>query len=227
MSGMSSLFPEFPAHMSVKDRVNIIISRHKHNYFKDWTSDQLETSTADSLVKPIQPITSEVYNDRIKKNEVTRNKKLSYCVDIAAKEDAPNWAKKFYDDLCTNKISSTTKAKDLASSLWRQYSPEYDNKRAVQVPSSQPGHNVKRKRRENEAEYTYRKRLAAENAVSTNMNEIADDPAAETAMSIQPSLKYIMQLNKAQLQAKIADSSESVEILKQHGSMKTFEDKDC
>jgi len=95
--------------------------------------------------------------------------------------------------------------------------------RSVQVPSSQPGHNVKRKRRENEAEYTYRKRLAAENAISTNMNEIhvADDPAAETAMSIQPSLKYIMQLNKAQLQAKIADSSESVEILKQHGSMKT------
>jgi hypothetical protein len=44
-------------------------------------------------------------------------------------------------------IHSITRVKDGATTLWRQHSPSYDNNRAVQIPSPEPGHTVRRKRK--------------------------------------------------------------------------------
>ena len=41
MAGISSLFPDLPKQMSVMDRVKIIIQRHKNNYFKNWSTQEL------------------------------------------------------------------------------------------------------------------------------------------------------------------------------------------
>jgi hypothetical protein len=38
-------------------------------------------------------LTPEIYSERIKKNEVSRNKKLTHCINMATSENAPNWAK--------------------------------------------------------------------------------------------------------------------------------------
>ena len=44
MTGISSLFPAFPKQMFILDRVNINVARHKNDYFKNWTSQQLDDS---------------------------------------------------------------------------------------------------------------------------------------------------------------------------------------
>jgi hypothetical protein len=49
--------------------------------------------------KPIEPVTPQIYSERIKKNEVSRNKKLTHCINMATSENAPNWAKDFLQEL--------------------------------------------------------------------------------------------------------------------------------
>ena len=66
MTGISSLFPAFPKQMSILDRVNIIVARHNNDYFKNWTSQQLDD--IDNITRPIEPVTPEMYSERIKKN---------------------------------------------------------------------------------------------------------------------------------------------------------------
>jgi hypothetical protein len=129
MTGISSLFPAFPKQMSILDRVNINVARHKNDYFKNWTSQQLDD--IDNITRPIEPVTPEIYSERIKKNEVSRNKKLTHCINMATSENAPNWAKYFLQELSSGAINSTTKAKDQATILWRENSSSYDSKRAV------------------------------------------------------------------------------------------------
>lgn len=128
MTGIVSLFPNFLKHKSVIERVNIVITRHKHNYFKDWTDQPLDEAGIDNITRPLQPITSELYSTNVKKNEVTRNKKLQYCIAMAASDDSPAWATQFVDDLESGVIKSVTEAKDQASTLWRQHSTAYDGR---------------------------------------------------------------------------------------------------
>jgi hypothetical protein len=47
---------------------------------------------------------------------------------MANSDDPPAWALDFIDNLRSGDISSVTKAKDIASDLWRQHSTGYDNK---------------------------------------------------------------------------------------------------
>ena len=194
MTSIASLFPAFPKQMSVLDRVNIIVCRHKNNYFKEWSTEQLDAAGIDDITRPLQPITSDIYSANVKKNELTRNKKLQYCLDQGTSDNPPTWATDFIRDLQTDVINGVTSAKDTATTLWRQHSSLYDSKRAVQMPSSQPnGHAVKRKRQSNETEYQYRKRVHTENEQEQTEedDDISDDPNIEMALSIRTSLKYI------------------------------------
>jgi hypothetical protein len=97
--------------------------------------------------------------------------------------------------------------------LWRQHSPSYDNNRAVQIPSTEPGHTVRRKRKSSETEYQYRKRQAVtSNSTNEESNQTVDeDEAAVTAMFIHRSLKFTMSLWKKDL----------VQLLQEHGPLKT------
>ena len=89
--------------MSILDRVNITVARHKNDYFKNWTSQQLDD--IDNITRPIEPVTPEIYSERIKINEVSRNKKLTHCINMATSENAPNWAKAFYKN-CRRGLST-------------------------------------------------------------------------------------------------------------------------
>ena len=97
--------------MSILDRVNITVARHKNDYFKNWTSQQLDD--IDNITRPIEPVMPEIYSERIKKNEVNRNKKLTHCINMATSENAPKWAKDFLQELSSGAINSTTKAKKI------------------------------------------------------------------------------------------------------------------
>jgi hypothetical protein len=43
--------------MSILDRVNITVARHKNDYFKNWTSQQLDD--IDNITRPIEPVLDE------------------------------------------------------------------------------------------------------------------------------------------------------------------------
>ena len=55
------------------------------------------------------------------------------------------WAIDFKTQIQSGEIKSITKAKDLASTLWREHSSTYDNKRPVQLPVDNhgTGHSIK------------------------------------------------------------------------------------
>ena len=74
MTGISSLFPAFPKQMSILDRVNITVARHKMTILKTGHHN---------ITRPIEPVTPAIYSERIKKNEVSRNKKLTHCINMA------------------------------------------------------------------------------------------------------------------------------------------------
>lgn len=79
------------------------------------------------------------------------------------------WATDFKDKLLSGEIPSLTKAKDIATVHWRNYSPRYDSKRAVQQPTanSGTGHRGKRSRQDDETQYQYRKRKAEQERLQT------------------------------------------------------------
>ena len=82
------------------------------------------------------------------------------------------------------------------------------------------GHSIKRNRQDNETEYEYRKGIATDTTHTLSNDDLSDDPAATTALSIQRSLRCIFKLNKTHLQTKINESRDTVDILRQHGEMK-------
>ncbi|VDI46803.1 Hypothetical predicted protein [Mytilus galloprovincialis] len=137
--------------------------------------------------------------------------------------DPESWASQFLKDISSGTIKSTTKAKDIATILWRQHSNSYDSKRAVQLPSEEAGHVVKRKRKSTETEYEYRKRRVAEIPSAEEIDDTnADDTAAITAMSIQNSLKYTMSLGKKELKEKLEENKDFVEILGQYDGREIY-----
>ena len=72
------------------------------------------------------------------------------------------WAARFRQRLEDGDIKTVTEAKDAAVLLWKTHSGQYDDRRAVHVPSLDGrGHRVKRSRRSDETERDYRQRLKA------------------------------------------------------------------
>ena len=80
-----------------------VLGDHNTDYFKNWTSQQLYD--IDNITRPIEPVSPEIYSERIKINEVSRNKKLTHCINMATSENGPNWAKAFYKN-CRRGLST-------------------------------------------------------------------------------------------------------------------------
>ena len=90
MTGIATLFPPFPPQMPLLERVNITILRHNHNYFKDWSIEQLNSDDILDSARPLSPpITNDIHQANIKKNEVSRNRRLAFCITSAETENAP------------------------------------------------------------------------------------------------------------------------------------------
>jgi hypothetical protein len=68
MTGISSLFPDFPKQMSIMDRVKIIIQRHKNNYFKNWSTQELasdiDNTSSNISTIPITILTTILYTSK-------------------------------------------------------------------------------------------------------------------------------------------------------------------
>jgi hypothetical protein len=155
-AGIATLFPAFPTQMSLYDRVNITILRHIHNYFKDWPLDKFNLEDIPETARPLQLVTADICTQHIRKNEPSGNRRLPFCITMANSDDPPAWALDFINNLRSGDISSVTKAKDIASDLWRQHSTDYDSNRAVHVKSTDigTGHTVKRTRQPEERNMT-------------------------------------------------------------------------
>ncbi len=140
------------------------------------------------------PLQADKVRDFISKNEECRNKKLAYCFATASTSTPPAWASTFKTQIQTGEIKSLTKAKQVAVQLWRDNSPSYDKARAVQMPADNPGtcHSIKRVREEDETQYAYRKRRAAE----TRQIDQDDDLTTKTdhAIQIKDKMKKLLKM---------------------------------
>jgi len=151
MSGVRTLFPDFPKGTTVTQKIDITVRRHNRGYFVGLSADQLEEVAPE--LRPVRPITTEDAAASLKKMFMSVNRKLAWAWTA---ED--EWAVEFRRRVESGDFSSMTTVKDEAQRLWRLHSPDYDPSRATHVPSLDGrGHRTKRSRRSDETEATYRK----------------------------------------------------------------------
>ena len=113
-----------------------------------------------------------------------------------------SWATDFKDKLVSGEIPSLTKAKDIATVHWRNYSTQYDSKRAVQQPTANPGtgHRMKRSRQDDETQYQYRKWKVEQERLQTPEET---DARVEKALCVKSVMKKIMKLTKEDLKSQL------------------------
>ena len=111
------------------------------------------------------------------------------------------WVTDFKSKLVSGEVPSLTKAKDIATVHWRNYSTQYDSKRAVQQPTANPGtgHRVKRSRQDDDTQYQYRKRKAEQERLQSPEKTQQPDARVEKALCVTSVIKKIMKLTKEDL----------------------------
>ena len=133
------------------------------------------------------------------------------------------WSTDFKDKLVSGEIPSLTKAKDIATVHWRNYSTQYDSKRAVQQPTANPGtgHRVKRSRQDDETQYQYRKWKVEQERLQTPEETQQPEARVEKALCVKSVIKKIMKLTKDDLKSQLNDRKTSLEELSKHQQMDT------
>lgn len=121
--GLSFLFPSFSDHnMSLGDKVQITIARHKNNYFLGWSEEAL--ATLDPLVRPKMPVTPEIYKEYCHRNAMKYDSNLQFAM-----ESTEPWANDFRKKLSLpaseGGFTSLCEVKLEAGRLWREYSGKY------------------------------------------------------------------------------------------------------
>jgi hypothetical protein len=111
------------------------------------------------------------------------------------------WVTDFKNKLVSGEVPSLTKAKDIATVQWRNYSTQYDSKRAVQQPTANPGtgHRVKRSRQDDDTQCQYRKRKAEQERLQSPEKTQQPDARVEKALCVTSVIKKIMKLTKEDL----------------------------
>ena len=114
------------------------------------------------------------------------------------------------------RITSLPKAKDVATTHWRNHSATYDAKRAVQLPSTHPGtgHQAKRIHTEEETQYQYRKQIISGKEVTDTDTNVATEKA-DRALEVKRIMRDIMRLSKEELRREISSRQDSMEELQE------------
>ena len=88
------------------------------------------------------------------------------------------------------------------------------NKRAVQLPVDNPGsgHSIKCTRRDDEAQYQYRKQHIEEHRQEP-VHQEQEDPRIEKALNVKNVMQTIMRMNKEDLKKTLAEKKDTMEEL--------------
>lgn len=144
--GLSFLFPSFSDHnMSLMEKVQITITRHKNNYFLGW--DEAALDKLDPLVRPKMVVTPEIYKEYCHRNAMKYDSNLQFAM-----ESTEPWAQDFRKKLSLpaseGGFTSLCEVKLEAGRLWREYSGKYRMHNIVKwqmdlnsntVPAKSPG----------------------------------------------------------------------------------------
>lgn len=144
--GLSFLFPSFSDHnMSLMEKVQITITRHKNNYFLGW--DEVALEKLDPLVRPKMVVTPEIYKEYCHRNAMKYDSNLQFAM-----ESTEPWAQDFRKKLSLpaseGGFTSLCEVKLEAGRLWREYSGKYRMHNIVKwqmdlnsntVPAKSPG----------------------------------------------------------------------------------------
>lgn len=71
---------------------------------------------------------------------MTRNRKLKFSIEAAESQNAPALASEFHKKIITGQLKSSVRMKGASTTLWRENSTSYENRRVVQISSTEPGH---------------------------------------------------------------------------------------
>ncbi|XP_019641892.1 PREDICTED: uncharacterized protein LOC109483342 [Branchiostoma belcheri] len=157
-AGLSTLFPPRRKEDSLHDHVIVLIQRTKNDFFRGMDDGQL--ASLPDHVRPLVPVTEEVYWAFVTKSVRCRCRKLVYAYEA---EEA--WGDEFREKLDKPKpeggFGTLEAVLKEAERLWRENSPDYRGDRAVSQPGklSDGRANVRRTRLPEESEADYRRRL--------------------------------------------------------------------
>ncbi|ESN93023.1 hypothetical protein HELRODRAFT_165178 [Helobdella robusta] len=129
MIGIRFLFPPFADHVTLYERAKIWVRRHEYKYFVDWSESDLKN--VDPELRPLQPITRQLYKIHMNRSEHCRNVKLQFCLHTDSA-----WAHDFCEKLqkspAEGGFTGLCQAKIAAAELWRTYSTNYRSHQARQ-----------------------------------------------------------------------------------------------
>ncbi|CAC5411632.1 unnamed protein product [Mytilus coruscus] len=110
----------------------------------NWSIAQLNSENIPDSARPISsPLTQENYRIHIKKNEISKHRRLAYVMDTAATEDAPTWTSDFVENLqkdrCREVLKITKHQNKQCPQTERQMQGSIeDDQRATQDRNTKP-----------------------------------------------------------------------------------------
>jgi hypothetical protein len=133
----NNLFPKM-LKLTIKRKIELTVIRYKNNYFLNKSASDI--ATVPDEIRPLKPITQEIYKKCIKYDMRAKEKKLAWVFDNMDKD----YAKSFKELYAEDKFPSVREATTLACSIYAESNFNYNKAKAV-VSSFNGSKVVKRK----------------------------------------------------------------------------------
>ncbi|CAF1129980.1 unnamed protein product, partial [Brachionus calyciflorus] len=137
------VFNAIPRHYLVRDKIDILIKRHRNNYFLDQNQDDIDQNL-DELVRPKSMVTEQNLNKSVSRDYRAKIRK----VDWVLKCNEP-FATPFKENINNDSYTSINNMFDDAARIYRRHSPQYNEAKAT-VSSENRRRVHKRKEQENQ-----------------------------------------------------------------------------
>jgi len=128
--GMRHLFPILENSCSLLEQAWAWVHRHNDNYFTGWSEEDL--ANVHPTLKPLKPITEDVYNLHMSKSEYCCNEKLKFCLESDA-ECAADFTKKLGKPVSEGGFTGFDEVKLEAAEVWQNYSKNDDSKTDIKT----------------------------------------------------------------------------------------------
>ena len=114
----SNIFPKLSdKRFTLLETINILVQRHKNNYFLNWTKDQL--NNIEPIVRPRNVVTRTLYRRYCRLNHRNHDASLRFVI-----ESTEPWANDFHTKLITSEndggFRDVKEVRDQALNIWNQ-----------------------------------------------------------------------------------------------------------
>jgi hypothetical protein len=199
------LFKKLRNNLTKQQKIQIKVERFDNGYFLNKDIATIPADISED-VRPLRKVTESLLDAFISKNEIVRDRKLSWIVKNLDQPYAAEFKNKFEN----NGFQSVCKAQDLAGELFKSHNPDYKAAQAV-ISKGDNGRVVTRK--------ADRVQLPAVQAAAVVVVNPATDPVAlfkralrEKVIGEAPLVKGIVTRENKQLKVDVAVNSEVMKL---------------